>query len=209
MSYIESQLLPGEAIRYRGHLHRSIFAPAFIFAVLAVLSLVIVIESGEWPLFYGLAVPAVVAYVWALIVYTTSEFAVTNKRVVIKVGWLRRRTVETMLSKVEGINVDQSVIGRLFGYGSIIITGTGGTQEPFRNIGSPFEFRRQVQAQVSAAEDYQRSPIRTVEPAVQALPPLPPLSSTREERDCPWCAERVLARARVCKHCGREIEPLR
>ncbi|MEO7822975.1 MAG: PH domain-containing protein [Gemmatimonadaceae bacterium] len=209
MSYIESQLLPGEAIRYRGHLHRSIFAPAFIFAVLAVLSLVIVLQSGDWPLFYGLAVPAVAAYIWAQVLYTTSEFAVTNKRVVIKVGWLRRRTVETMLSKVEGINVDQSVIGRLFGYGSIIITGTGGTQEPFRNIGAPFEFRRQVQAQVSAAEDYQRSPVRPVEPAVPALPPLPPLSSTREERDCPWCAERVLARARVCKHCGREIEPLR
>lgn len=209
MSYIESQLLPGEVIRYRGHLHRSIFAPAFIFAVLAILGLVIAFQSGDWPLFYALAVPSVLAYIWAQIVYTTSEFAVTNKRVVIKVGWLRRRTVETMLSKVEGINVDQSVTGRLLGYGSIIITGTGGTQEPFRNIGAPFEFRRQVQAQVSAAEDYQRSPVRPVESAVPALPALPPLSSTREERDCPWCAERVLARARVCKHCGREIEPLR
>ena len=206
MSYIESQLLPGEVIKYRGHLHRSLFAPAFVFAVLAVLSLVIVLQSGDWPLFYGLAVPAVVAYIWAQIVYTTSEFAVTNKRVVIKVGWLRRRTVETMLSKVEGINVDQSFVGRLLGYGSIIITGTGGSQEPFRNIGSPFEFRRQVQAQVVAAEDHQRAPVRPVE---STMAPLPPLYPTREERDCPYCAERVLARARVCKHCGREIEPLR
>lgn len=206
MSYIESQLLPGETIRYRGNLHRSIFAPAFVFAVLAVLSLVIVLQSGDWPLFWGLAVPAVIAYIWAQIIYTTSEFAVTNKRVVIKVGWLRRRTVETMLSKVEGINVDQSVVGRLLGYGSIIITGTGGSQEPFRNIGSPFEFRRQVQAQVSAAEEYQRPAVRPVESAPQSHPPLPPL---RDERDCPYCAERVLARARVCKHCGREIEPIR
>src|SRR5688572_31727842 len=198
MSYIESQLLPGETIRNRGHLHRSLFAPAFIFATLAVLSLVIVLQSGDWPLFWGLAVPAVVGYIWAQIVYTTSEFAVTNKRVVIKVGWLRRRTVETMLSKVEGINVEQSIIGRLLGYGSIIITGTGGSQEPFRNIGDPFEFRRQVQAQVSAAED-QKGPLRSFEGA-----PVP----MREERDCPYCAERVLARARVCKHCGREIEPL-
>jgi uncharacterized membrane protein YdbT with pleckstrin-like domain len=206
MSYIESQLLPGETIRYRGHLHRSIFAPAFIFAVLAVLSLVIVLQSGDWPLFWGLVVPAVVAYIWAQIIYTTSEFAVTNKRVVIKVGWLRRRTVETMLSKVEGINVEQSIVGRLLGYGSIIITGTGGSQEPFRNIGSPFEFRRQVQAQVSAAEEYQRTPPKPVETVAYAPPSLPPL---REERDCPYCAERVLARARVCKHCGREIEPTR
>ena len=189
MSYIESQLLPGESIRYSAHLHRSIFAPAFIFAVLAV--------------------PAVIAYIWAQIIYSTSEFAVTNKRVVIKVGWLRRRTVETMLSKVEGINVEQSLVGRLLGYGSIIITGTGGTQEPFRNIGSPFEFRRQVQAQVSAAEDY-RAPARVVEPPAYVPPAYVPQPSTvREERDCPYCAERVLARARVCKHCGRDIEPIR
>ena len=202
MSYIKSQLLPGEQIRYRGHLHRIIFLPAAAFAVLAVLALVFAMQSGEWPLFYAVAVPAAVLYVWAQILYTTSEFAITNKRVVIKVGWLRRRTVETMLSKVEGINVDQSFIGRLLGYGSIVITGTGGTAEPFRNIGSPFEFRRQVQAQVSAAED-ERSPYRAPEP-----PPAPVSVVMREERDCPYCAERVLARARVCKHCGRDIEPL-
>jgi uncharacterized membrane protein YdbT with pleckstrin-like domain len=200
MSYIKSQLLPGEEIKYRGHLHRIIFAPAFFFALFALLALVIALQSGDWPVFYALAVPALIAYVWAQILYTTSEFAVTNKRVVIKVGWLRRRTVETMLSKVEGINVDQSFVGRLLSYGSIVITGTGGTAEPFRNIGKPFEFRRQVQAQVSAAET-ERSPYRIDVPP----PPVP----TREERDCPYCAERVLARARVCKHCGRDIEPLR
>lgn len=202
MSYIKSQLLPGEEIRYRGHLHRSIFAPAFSFAVVTVLALVIVLESGDWPLFWGLAAATTISYIWAQVLYSTSEFVVTNKRVVIKVGWLRRRTVETMLSKVEGINVDQSLLGRLLGYGSIIITGTGGTQEPFRNIGSPFEFRRQVQAQVSAIEDYR--------PLARPIEPPPPAPATlREERDCPYCAERVLARARVCKHCGRDIEPLR
>jgi len=202
VSYIKSQLLPGEEIKYRGHLHRSIFAPAFSFAVVAVLAFVVVVQSGDLPVFWGLVAAALVSYIWAQILYSTSEFAVTNKRVVIKVGWLRRRTVETMLSKVEGINVDQSLLGRLLGYGSIIITGTGGTQEPFRNIGSPFEFRRQVQAQVSAIEDY-RPMARAIEPP----PPAP--AALREERDCPYCAERVLARARVCKHCGRDIEPLR
>ena len=204
MSYIKSQLLPGEEIKYRGHLHRSIFAPAFSFDVVAVLALVIVLQSGDWPVFWLLVAAGVVSYLWAQILYSTSEFAVTNKRVVIKVGWLRRRTVETMLSKVEGINVEQSLIGRLLGYGSIIITGTGGTQEPFRNIGSPFEFRRQVQAQVSAAEDY-RAPARVVEAPAY----VPPATMIREERDCPYFAERVLVRARVCKHCGRDIQPLR
>ena len=209
MSYIKSQLLPGEEIKYRGHLHRSIFAPAFSFAVVAVLAFVVVLQSGDLPVFWGLLGAAIVSYIWAQILYTTSEFVVTNKRVVIKVGWLRRRTVETMLSKVEGINVEQSLVGRILGYGSIVITGTGGSQEPFRNIGSPFEFRRQVQAQVSAAEEY-RPPPRAAEayiPRAAYVPPAP--VSVREERDCPYCAERVIARARVCKHCGRDIEPLR
>ena len=209
MSYIKSQLLPGEEIKYRGHLHRSIFAPAFSFAVTAVLSFVVVLQSGDLPIFWGLLGAAIVSYIWAQILYSTSEFVVTNKRVVIKVGWLRRRTVETMLNKVEGINVEQSVLGRILGYGSIIITGTGGTQEPFRNIGSPFEFRRQVQAQVSAAEEYRPPPRAMAYVPPAAYVPHPPATPMREERDCPYCAERVLARARVCKHCGRDIEPLR
>ena len=218
MSYIKSQLLPGEEIKYRGHLHRSIFAPAFSFAVVAVLAFVVVIQSGDLPVFWFLVAGGIVSYIWAQILYSTSEFVVTNKRVVMKVGWLHRRTVETMLSKVEGINVEQSLLGRLLGYGSIVITGTGGTQEPFRNIGSPFEFRRQVQAQVSAVEEYRATPPRIPEPPRAYEPPRvyqpprahdPPALPTREERDCPYCAERVLARARVCKHCGRDIEPLR
>lgn len=199
MSYIESQLLPGEEVKYRGHLHRIIFIPAYLFCVVAVLTLIPAVTAGDWPVFFLFALPAIVAYTWAQVIYSTSEFAITNKRVVIKVGWLRRRTVETMLSKVEGINVDQSMIGRMLGYGSIVITGTGGTQEPFRNIGDPFEFRRQVQAQVSSDEDGRRPVVGSVDPR---------LSTPREERDCPYCAERVLTRATVCKHCSREIEPL-
>lgn len=132
---------------------------------------------------------------WAYITHKTSEFAVTDRRVVIKVGWIQRRTLETMLNKVEGIGVDQSIMGRMLGYGTITVTGTGGTKEPFTNIANPLEFRRQVQAQVGMAGD------------VRAEVGAP--ASLRQERDCPHCAERILAKARVCKHCNREVEPLR
>jgi uncharacterized membrane protein YdbT with pleckstrin-like domain len=86
----------------------------------------------------------------ALIRYTTSEFALTNKRVLFKVGWLRRKTQELLLKKVEGISVDQSVLGRLLGFGTITVTGTGGTREPFPNIAGPLEFRSQIQSQIFA-----------------------------------------------------------
>jgi uncharacterized membrane protein YdbT with pleckstrin-like domain len=62
------------------------------------------------------------------------------------VGVLQRRTLELLLTKVEAIAVTQSIAGQLFGCGTIMVTGTGGTREPFSNIRSPLEFRRAVQA---------------------------------------------------------------
>jgi uncharacterized membrane protein YdbT with pleckstrin-like domain len=93
-----------------------------------------------------------VAILWGLVKYVdyaSSEFAVTNKRVIIKVGILRRRTVEMLNTKVEAIAVNQGIIGRILGYGNIVVTGTGGTNEPFNGISSPLEFRRAVQAHSS------------------------------------------------------------
>jgi uncharacterized membrane protein YdbT with pleckstrin-like domain len=79
----------------------------------------------------------------------SSEFAVTNKRVMIKVGSLQRHTLEVLLQRVEGVGVDQGVLGRMLGYGSISVSGTGGTKEGFDHIDNPLEFRRQV---LSAAD---------------------------------------------------------
>jgi uncharacterized membrane protein YdbT with pleckstrin-like domain len=84
----------------------------------------------------------------SLIARATSEFAVTNKRVLIKIGWIRRHSLETLLSKVEGIRVEQSVFGRMWDYGTIVVSGTGGSKEPFRKIASPMQFRREVQEQI-------------------------------------------------------------
>ena len=75
----------------------------------------------------------------------TSEYAITNKRVIIKVGLIRRRTVEMNISKIESINVDQSILGRILGYGDISIVGTGGTKESFDTLSSPIQFRKKFQ----------------------------------------------------------------
>jgi uncharacterized membrane protein YdbT with pleckstrin-like domain len=87
----------------------------------------------------------------ALIARATSEFAVTNKRVLIKIGWLRRHSLETLLSKIETIRVEQGILGRALDYGTIVVSGTGGSKEPFRTIASPMEFRRKVQEQIAAS----------------------------------------------------------
>lgn len=75
----------------------------------------------------------------------TSEYAITNKRVIIKVGLISRRTLEMNLSKIESVNVNQSILARLLGYGSIVVIGTGGTRETFHDIAEPLVFRRKFQ----------------------------------------------------------------
>ncbi|MBM9519977.1 PH domain-containing protein [Desulforhopalus vacuolatus] len=77
---------------------------------------------------------------------TTSEFVITNRRVVIKVGWFNHDAFEMNLSKIESVNISQSFIARILGYGTIIIVGTGGSKEMFHNISKPKEFKRQFMA---------------------------------------------------------------
>ena len=84
-------------------------------------------------------------FILPLIDKWTSEYAITNKRVIIKVGLIRRRTVEINISKIESINVHQSIVGRILGYGDIAIVGTGGTKETFDTLASPIQFRKKFQ----------------------------------------------------------------
>ena len=80
-----------------------------------------------------------------LIQRAVSEFVITNRRIIIKTGFIARRTFEMNLSKIETVNVDQSVMGRILNYGIITIIGTGGTREIFHNISKPLEFRKAFQ----------------------------------------------------------------
>jgi uncharacterized membrane protein YdbT with pleckstrin-like domain len=74
-----------------------------------------------------------------------SEFVITNRRIIIKEGFIARSTFEMNLSKIESVNVDQTVSGRILNYGSITIIGTGGTKESFHNISRPLSFRKAFQ----------------------------------------------------------------
>lgn len=70
------------------------------------------------------------------------EFAITNKRVIIKTGWLSRKTVEMSLARIESVKVEQSIMGRILGYGTVKMIGTGGTRGTLRNISNPLVFRK-------------------------------------------------------------------
>jgi uncharacterized membrane protein YdbT with pleckstrin-like domain len=145
MSYVDDSLIPDEQVVFRTRLHLIIFfVPIVLLAISVCLFIYTVPVAAETVL--------AVAVLWFLVKYVdyaSSEFAVTNKRVIIKVGVLRRRTVEMLNTKVEAVSVNQGILGRILGYGNIVVTGTGGTNEPFNGISSPLEFRRAVQAHSS------------------------------------------------------------
>ena len=141
MSYVSKSLLPGERVTHETRLHKMMFTLPVITGIGGIALAFASLAAGG--ALFGAALLWLLG-VWVR--YTSSEFAVTDKRVIIKVGLLHRRTLEMLLIKVEAISVDQSIAGRLFGYGTIVVVGTGGTREAFENIADPLEFRRAVQA---------------------------------------------------------------
>jgi uncharacterized membrane protein YdbT with pleckstrin-like domain len=147
MGYIDDNLVAGEKVMYRAHLHWVTYIPA-VFALLLLSAMGVAFRAAEntkdiaWLFFVLAPLPLIRPY----LLYRFSEFAVTDKRVLVKTGILQRHTLETLLTKVENMSVDQSIWGRLFNYGTITVTGTGGTKEQFERIAAPLEFRKQIQA---------------------------------------------------------------
>ncbi len=88
-------------------------------------------------------------FIKSLVHFLNSEFGITDKRIIIKTGFIKRNTLELLLPKVETISVDQSILGRILNYGTIDIRGTGGTINPYYMIPNPLEFRKIVHSHTS------------------------------------------------------------
>ncbi len=129
-SYVDQTLIGDEAVTYRARVSRWSLAPL----ILAGIILLPLVGIG------------VLCWTWAFVVYVTTELAVTDKRVIAKTGLVQRRTIEMFLEKVESVQVDQSVLGRIFNYGSVTISGTGTHNAPFHNISDPLLFRKNFMA---------------------------------------------------------------
>ena len=153
MSYIDGNLIAGERIVFRTRLHWLLFAVPVLFTAVVLLPIAWLLANGTWqsaawiPLALGLLL-----LLGAVVKRQSSDFAVTNKRVMMKVGVFSTRSIELLLNKVEAIAVNQSFIGRLFGYGDIVVTGSGGTKEAFAGIQDPLGLRRAIQAATDARE---------------------------------------------------------
>lgn len=150
MSYVDAVLQPGETVRLRGHLHWVLYAKGL--AVLAVAAVVWLLPAGDAqrPVLHWAA--ALVALVGLLLLAKSwfdqaiTEIAVTDRRVIYKRGLVQRHTAEMNLDKVETVGVDQSILGRMLGYGTVDLRGTGGGIEGIRTVSDPLVFRSAITA---------------------------------------------------------------
>jgi uncharacterized membrane protein YdbT with pleckstrin-like domain len=136
MSYVENNLMPNETVRAQANLHWKVYVPGSLVVVLGI-AVVPVTRTGAGILLLIAGVVLLKAYIKV----ATTELAVTNRRVVAKFGFLRRTTIELLHAKVESLRVEQTIPGRIFNFGSILIHGTGGATTPIPDIARPLAFR--------------------------------------------------------------------
>lgn len=162
MSYVDASLVPGERLIYETRLHWVVMLGHLLVGLLLLIFPGVVLlffamrnsEMEAWKV-HSMEGGGAALIIIGLIVIgigmarrSTTEMAVTTRRVVIKTGLASRKTIEMLLNKVESIEVSEPAWGRFLGYGSIVVIGTGGTLEPFHLMAHPLEFRSQVQQQI-------------------------------------------------------------
>jgi len=157
MGYIHKSLLEGEEVVYLTRRHKIIFTYPVIWLLLSAILFgvkwVFVLKpeiNFALSIFSGIFLAAALIHalvIWVL--YISAEFGITNQRVIVKEGFLKRKTVEVFLKSVESVQVDQSIWGRILNFGTVIVSGTGGVTDPLNMIRKPLEFKKQVQQRLA------------------------------------------------------------
>ena len=151
--YIDEILQPGEKVLYSTNAHWIFYLPAIAAWIVAIflflLSRETTTESVVLVWLSTSAVVALVALYWTVKAWFhrwTTETDVTNMRVVHKTGFITRKTFEMSLDKVESVDVNQSILGRILNYGSVTVRGVGEGSETIDTIASPLDFRNHITA---------------------------------------------------------------
>lgn len=150
MRYVDRVLQEGERVLYVAHISRVLYLPAILLWLVAG-ALIFFVPAPGFRLFVVVAALllfalGVISFLRAWFRRVTTEIAVTDRRVIYKKGLVRRYTVEMHMDKVESVDVDQSVWGRLLNYGDVIVHGTGVGLEPLTMIDDPLELRNHITA---------------------------------------------------------------
>ena len=169
MGYVDENLMPGESILVRAKLHWGMFVgPSLVTGLGGLLVLFFMLPQllqafvpaqdqsldeltpitlmcclAPYLLFAALLMGSTAAR------YLSTEFALTDRRIIAKTGVFRRKSLELLLQKVESIGVSQPLVGRMLGYGTIVVSGTGGTRQSFPSIAEPMRLRNQINARIA------------------------------------------------------------
>jgi uncharacterized membrane protein YdbT with pleckstrin-like domain len=152
MRYVQRVLKPGETVSYATTLHWCVYLRAvapFVVCIAVLVSPAFIPQFPPdlvWVVNAAAGIFALLALVSAFIARATTEFAVTDRRVIYKVGLFRRSTFEMNLSKVESVGVVQSILGRMLNFGEVEIKGTGASLTPVSLISDPLAFRSHITA---------------------------------------------------------------
>src|SRR5262245_59959931 len=148
MSYVQHVLQPGEQVRRISSIHWIVYWPGVVVALLAVVAYWFSetrLLPGVWRYTaYALTLVAVVLLVQQWFQWWVTEVAITNRRIIYKKGLIRRQTNEMNMDKVESVQIDQSILGRMLDYGDVKLLGTGEGFETLRTIASPIELRNSI-----------------------------------------------------------------
>ncbi len=168
MGYVTNNLMPGEHILHTAGIHGFVFVRALLLgAVACVLFNVDVLFDVQDKHDIALAAAAffaffaVISLLRAAILKVSTELAITNRRLIVKLGLFGSRTMELSHGKVEGVAVQQGVLGRLFGFGTVVVSGAGGGRIAVGRVRGPHDFRRRASG---AAGDAGMAPAQPASP---------------------------------------------
>ena len=139
MGYVDKNLMSGEVVLYEAIISWVNYLPSIFLFIVGILLIRLYSTIG-----YVIIIISVFNFFVAFITRWTTELVVTSKRVIHKTGLISRKTIELNHSKVESYYVEQSVLGRIFDFGTIVIHGTGGGKNPIRDVDNPLMFRNKA-----------------------------------------------------------------
>jgi len=144
MSYIKHVLQPGETVRYQGSVHWILYVPAIILGVVGAVSSLF--GPPGWVISAICLLVALIRALRAWFIRWMTEIVVTDRRVIYVHGFIQRDSIEVHMNQIESVDVDQTILGRLFDYGDVTIRGTGTTYEPLRGVDRPIALRNEITA---------------------------------------------------------------
>lgn len=150
MGYIQKNLMEGEKVAYEAKQHGIIYTLPVVLSLVSLCAFFLPLDSWINACICGVGL--LVALFWAISIYGGRQYVVTTSRLIFKRGIINRNSHELLLKKCEGVQVDQSILGRILDYGAVVVT-TGEVTNRYNYISNPLRFTTKIHEQISKLKD--------------------------------------------------------